>query len=173
MSLFVPHFHYDALHEVPLGDLWNRGLRGLLLDLDNTLAHHDRYDLDPATTRWIENARTVGFRIGLFSNAQQFRIRKMAALLDIPETPRAYKPLNIGLPGTLQRLNLDAGQVALCGDQLFTDVLSAKWGGMTAILIEPLSRREWAHTRGFRRLEYLLGRRDVGLMRTLFGPPEP
>lgn len=173
MSLFTPHLHYDALHEVPLGLVWSRGVRGLLLDIDNSLAHHDLYDITPETLAWIADACAVGFRFGLYSNAVQPRIRKMAGLLGFPETPRAYKPLNIGLGGATKALGLPPHELALCGDQLFTDILAAKWGGMTAILIEPLSRREWAHTRGFRRLEYVFGRRGVGLMPTLYGPLEP
>lgn len=173
MTLFQPHYHCDALEAVPLDHLWQQGLRGLLLDLDNTLAHHDQYDLTPAARQWLQDAKDCGFRIALYSNAQQNRIRRMATLLELPETPRAYKPLNIGLRGNLRTLGLPATQVALCGDQLFTDLLAAKWGGMTAILIEPLSRREWAHTRGFRRLEYALGRREVGAMPTLASDPAP
>lgn len=173
MTLFQPHYHCDALDAVPLDHLWQQGLRGLLLDLDNTLAHHDQYDLTPAARQWLQDAKSHGFRIALYSNAQQSRIRRMAALLELPETPRAYKPLNIGLRGNLRTLGIPASQVALCGDQLFTDLLAAKWGGMTAVLIEPLSRREWAHTRGFRRLEYALGRREVGAMPTLARDPAP
>jgi len=173
MTLFQPHYHCDALEAVPLDRLWSQGLRGLLLDLDNTLAHHDQYELTPAARQWLQDAKARGFRIALYSNAQQYRIGRMAALLELPETPRAYKPLNIGLRGNLRTLGLPASQVALCGDQLFTDLLAAKWGGMTAILIEPLSRREWAHTRGFRRLEYALGRREVGAMPTLTSDPVP
>lgn len=174
MTLFRPHQHYADLAAIPLADLWQRGLRGLLLDLDNTLAHHDVYDIAPDALEWIARAKASGFRLALYSNAVTARITRMAQQLDLPPTPRAYKPVNFGLPGTLRVLGLPAAQVALIGDQLFTDVLAGKLGGLTTILIEPLSRREWAHTRGFRRLEYLCGRREPGAMAVLHdGAPLP
>jgi len=167
MTLFRPHRHHQTLADVPLETLWQRGIRGLLLDLDNTLAHHHAYEFAPEAHAWIDHAKDMGFVVLLYSNAMLARSRRAAELLGIDTAPRAYKPVNFGLKPALRRMKLPANQVALIGDQLFTDVLAGKFGGLTTILIEPLSTKEWIHTRMFRRLEYMLGRRAVGEMDVL------
>lgn len=173
MILFRPHRHHQALADVPLDALWRRGIRGLLLDLDNTLAHHHAYEVAPEARAWIERAKSMGFQVFLYSNALLVRSKKAAGLLGIETAPRAYKPVNFGLRAALRRMNLEPCEVALIGDQLFTDVLAGKLGGLTTILIEPLSRKEWIHTRFFRRLEYWMGRRDVGKMEVLHREEDP
>jgi predicted HAD superfamily phosphohydrolase YqeG len=48
------------------------------------------------------------------------------------------------------------------GDQLFTDVLGAKFLGLHAILTEPIVAKDWLGTRVLRMLErVLLGRRPT------------
>ncbi|HYE76408.1 MAG TPA: YqeG family HAD IIIA-type phosphatase [bacterium] len=170
MTLFWPHRHHRTIHEVPLQELWDHGIRGILLDIDNTLATHTVYEVAPEARDWVDEAKAMGFKVALYSNAMSARTRKMAEVLEVAAAPRGYKPLNFGLAGALRLLGLPRHQVALVGDQLFTDVLGGKLGGLTTVLIEPLSRKEWLHTRWFRKLENAFGRRDVGKMNVLHRP---
>ncbi|MEO7993412.1 MAG: YqeG family HAD IIIA-type phosphatase [bacterium] len=169
MTLLTPHYHCATVADVPLEDLWNHGVRGLLLDIDNTIACHGQWVIEAEVRDWIAQAIQRGFRIALYSNARTRRIRRVAADLGVEVAARAYKPFNASLKAILAEWNLTPQQVAITGDQLFTDVLAGKWGGLTVILIEPLSQHEWPHTQLLRAVEVLLGRRRVGIMRVL-GP---
>lgn len=167
MTLFWPHRHHRTILEVPLAELWDHGIRGILLDIDNTLATHKVFEVAPEVQAWVDEAKAMGFKVALYSNAMSARTRKMAEVIDVPAAPRGYKPLNIGLRGALEILGLPKSQVALVGDQLFTDILGGKLGGLTTVLIEPISQKEWLHTRMFRKLEQAFGRRAVGVMKVL------
>ncbi len=41
----------------------------------------------------------------------------------------------------------------MVGDQLFTDVMGAKWMGMKAILVTPISQSELLYTKMLRKIE--------------------
>ena len=67
--------------------------------------------------------------------------------------PNALKPLPFGFMRALKHLGLRRKQVAVVGDQLFTDVLGAKFLGLRTILTKPLVEKDFPLTRLLRFLE--------------------
>jgi predicted HAD superfamily phosphohydrolase YqeG len=51
---------------------------------------------------------------------------------------------------------LPASQVAVVGDQVFTDVLGGNLAGAYTVLVRPISQKELGYTRLVRRLERLI-----------------
>ena len=153
-SLVVP-----ALQEIDLHRLWDKGKRGIILDLDNTIVHWERNDLTGPAQAFIENALRLGYKICLISNASRSRTRKIAEHYGIPFVAPAFKPLKRPFLLAMKHLELNRDQVVMVGDQLFTDV----WGGNRAnfftILVPPLDRREFIWTRFMRIAEKLAGRK--------------
>ena len=139
------------------GDMLRRyGIRGVMVDLDDTLlASHDHV-IPGANSAWIRGLRDDGFPVVLLSNGEPARVARLAAELDVAAFSLAGKPFPVAFRRGLAALDMPAEAVAMIGDQLFTDVVGANLAGMTSILVRPLSAGKWPHTRLARHLERLI-----------------
>jgi len=80
--------------------------------------------------------------------------------IGVPVIWRARKPFPFGLRRVLGLFGVRAGQAAMIGDQVFTDVLGGNLAGLYTILVEPLEpTRESPFTRFNRLLERFIRRR--------------
>jgi uncharacterized protein len=144
------------LSEVPVEELEAEGIRGLILDLDNTLVSWGGSEIAEEHLTWVQAARDRGFRLVMLSNNFSDRVTTIARQMDIPCVANACKPSPIGFLAALRVLGLPRRSVAVVGDQLFTDVLGGKLCGLYTILTEPLDARDHAITSVFRFFERLL-----------------
>jgi len=129
-------------------------VKGLLLDLDNTLlAPKDEGPLPQEIRRWAEGLKAGGIRLALVTNAKPHRVRRAARELGIPGAGPVGKPLPLGFFWGLRRLGLPKSAVLAVGDQVFTDLLGARLAGLRFALVRPIAEDALAHTRGLRRLE--------------------
>jgi hypothetical protein len=129
------------------------GLRGVIIDLDNTLVAFRQLKPVERDARWIIAARDRGLGVVMVTNNGTPWAAGVAHELGIPCIPNARKPLPSGFRRALDVLALPRESVVVIGDQLFTDVLGAKLFGLSAILVEPLAARDPLNTRWLRRLE--------------------
>ena len=152
-----PNRFAARLHDVSLTELADAGIRGLIIDLDNTLLGFRETELAAEHLAWIAEAHDRGFAMCMVSNNFSERARTIAGQLKIGCVPNALKPLPFGFMRALKYLGLPRSQVAVVGDQLFTDVLGAKLcGGLYTILTEPIEKHDFAITRMFRFLERIV-----------------
>ena len=159
-AVFRPDGYAVRLSHVSLDDLAARGFLGIIVDLDNTLVGYGQDHLAAEDAAWIAAARARDFRICLVSNNFNRRVQRIGTALGVPAIPNALKPLPRGFAAALRVLGTAKRQTVVVGDQLFTDVLGAKFSGLYSILTEPLVAKDWLGTRLLRMLERaLLGRR--------------
>ena len=144
-------------HIDPVG-LRARGIRGAIVDLDNTLVgFRTRAPLEE-DARWVARAKEAGVRVVVLTNNGTPWALQIAKDLDVPCIPNARKPLPGGFRRALDLLQLGAHEAVVIGDQLFTDVLGAKLAGLEVILVDPLVRRDPWNTRPLRWVEQILMR---------------
>ncbi|HHT72764.1 MAG TPA: YqeG family HAD IIIA-type phosphatase [Firmicutes bacterium] len=153
MRQLVPDQVLSSVLDIDLVALKGRGIKGLLIDLDNTIVRWGESYMEPVFASWIRKARQAGFEVCLVSNAMPSRVEAFASKLSVPSVSQAMKPLGRAFRRALQVLGLNAQEVAVIGDQLFTDVYGGNRLGLYTILINPLSTRELRSTRLMRRLE--------------------
>ncbi|HEV2260679.1 MAG TPA: YqeG family HAD IIIA-type phosphatase [Candidatus Rubrimentiphilum sp.] len=159
-SMLGPDRYAPRLHDIALSELREAGIRGLIVDLDNTLLGFGCTELAAEHLAWIEEAHERGFAIVMISNNFSDRVYSVAKQLRIDCIPNALKPLPFGYWRALRRLGLPRKQVVVVGDQLFTDVLGAKLcGNLFTILTEPIQKKDFPITSMFRFLERLVLRR--------------
>jgi uncharacterized protein len=150
------------LHDISLAELANAGIRGLIVDLDNTLLGFRETELAAEHLAWVEEAHERGFAIVMVSNNFSERVRGIAKQLQIECIPNALKPLPFGFRRAIKRLGMPRRAIAVVGDQLFTDVLGAKLcGGLYTILTEPIESKDFPITMMFRFFERLMLRRRM------------
>lgn len=152
-GLLRPRDVLGSIDEITPEFLAERGLRGLLLDLDNTLIPYGSYEDRAEVMRWAADLRRAGVRLYLLSNARSRRARFWVDKLGFEGVGMAGKPNPRAFRRALDTLGLPARSVGMVGDQLFTDVLGGNLAGMHTILVSPLEGNALPHTRAVRRLE--------------------
>lgn len=153
MSLLRPDDVIGHVHDITPEFLAGRGLRGLLLDLDNTLIPYGSYEERADVMRWAADLRRAGLRLYLLSNARGHRARFWVDKLGFEGVGMAGKPNPRAFRRALGVLGLPPHQVGMVGDQVFTDVLGGNLAGMRTILVQPLALSALPHTRVARRIE--------------------
>ena len=129
-------------------------IRGVILDLDNTLVDWNEMYVRPQVRSWIESIHQLGMQTCLVSNSVRGRrVRKIGALLDMDVVTKACKPFPIAFRRAMRLMGTRPDSTCAIGDQVFTDMLGANWLGLKTILISPLSRRESPHTQVIRLIE--------------------
>jgi HAD superfamily phosphatase (TIGR01668 family) len=146
----------DRLCLVSLDSLAAQGIRGIIVDLDNTLVGYGRHDIAADDAAWIAEAKRRGFAVALVSNNFTARVGRVSAELNVLAVPNALKPLPFGFLRALRLLGTRKSETIVVGDQLFTDVVGARLAGLRVILTRPIEPHDWAGTRILRFFERLV-----------------
>lgn len=155
-EFLVPDEHLDSIFEIDIAKLEARGIRGLITDMDNTLVPWSDRSVYPRLEQWFFTLRSRGFKLFIVSNNSRDRGGLLAGELGIPAIWYAVKPRRGAFRRALEQMELDPGQVAVVGDQVFTDVLGGNRLGLYTILVTPISEKEFIWTMLMRRLERLV-----------------
>jgi uncharacterized protein len=114
------------------------GLKGLVLDVDETLVPITAEAASPELHHWVKYMRSVASLWLVSNNLNESRISSIAGSLDLPYYLGAAKPSRRKIRAALKEMNLPEHQVGMVGDRLFTDVLAGNRLGMFTILVEPI-----------------------------------
>ncbi|MES1021484.1 YqeG family HAD IIIA-type phosphatase [Gloeocapsa sp. BRSZ] len=112
-------------------------IKGLVLDVDETLVPIKAAETSPELQQWVAHTRTVAEMWLVSNNLSDTRIGGIARSLNLPYICGAVKPSRRKLRQALAAMELPVEQVAMVGDRLFTDVLAGNRLGMFTILVEP------------------------------------
>ncbi len=156
---FCPDEVHKSLHDVELSRLWEQGIRGIILDIDNTLVGWGSEVMSVKTLHWLRKAKQCGFRLCIASNGVTKRVEAMADAIGIPAIAKAVKPRKKPFRSALVLLDTTAEQTAVIGDQIFTDVFGGNRLDLYTILINPLSHDELSSTKLVRKVERSVMRR--------------
>jgi uncharacterized protein len=115
------------------------GIKGIILDLDNTIVSEDDRYLSPHAETWIQQAKTKGLAFFILSNGKRkHRVVYWSQRLDIPAISPAKKPFPFSFRKALKRMQLRSNQAIVIGDSLHTDVMGAFFSGCTCIQVATL-----------------------------------
>jgi hypothetical protein len=118
------------------------GIKGLLLDLDNTLTTHDNPVPADGTLDWIALMKENNIQMYIVSNNHEPRVKPFADMLGLPFVCEGKKPLSKGFKEAQKKMNLKKSELAAVGDQIFTDVLGANWFGVKCVYVEPIEHEK-------------------------------
>ena len=151
--ILYPNIYLENVLKIDENIIKKNQIKGLLLDVDNTLMHYDKTIIS-GIEEWIKKMKNIGIKLCILSNSNdEKKVKKLADELDIPYIHLAYKPFKIGFKKAKKILNIDYKNIGMVGDQIFTDVLGANRMKMISILIKPLEKREYIVTKVKRPLE--------------------
>ena len=153
MPLFTPDLLKNRITDITVKDLRALGVRGVLLDVDNTLTTHGSQKLDPAVRRWLEEMAAQGIALTVVSNGLPKRVEPFAKKIGLRYIAMACKPFPLGFWRGARRLGLKRRECAAVGDQIFTDIIGSRLAGVRSILLRPIQPEHQPTLRFKRRLE--------------------
>ncbi len=120
------------------------GIKAVLLDIDNTLTQHNGTEPYDGVREWVDSIKSAGVKAAIISNAKdEQRVRIFSKKLGIDNYIwDAKKPFTKGFRQLIKDLGVDKSEVAVIGDQIFTDVLYASYVGAMSILVNPKDKKE-------------------------------
>lgn len=138
---FYPDTWVDSTYQIDFDELYKKGYRGLIFDIDNTLVPHG----EPADERAIAlfaHLKELGFSCCLLSNNQLERVQMFNRDVQVHYIEDAHKPSRKNYLKAMELMHTDLSNTMFIGDQLFTDVYGAKRAGMANILVKPIHPKE-------------------------------
>lgn len=134
----------NCVHDIDYDKLWADGIRGLIFDIDNTLVTFDIPEPTEQIMTLLADLTQKGFGICLLSNNSEARVKSFCQNLNYPHIWRAKKPGLAGISRAMAHLGLEKEQLAIIGDQIFTDCFGGNRFGIHTILTAPIAKRdEW------------------------------
>ncbi len=153
MKNLCPDRYVEGVLDVKTEILKAEGIRGIIVDMDNTLIPYHSRRVDFRMIEWMRKMKEEGFQLCIVSNNTAEQGKKLARELDIPAIWSAVKPHPRSFRSALETMGLSPEETAVVGDQVFTDVLGGNRLGLHTILVVPLSSSEMPWTKIIRLVE--------------------
>lgn len=139
MSIFpIPDVMKQNIYEIEPRMFKNRGIRFIMLDIDNTVAPYTIAEATPQMKDWVARMQAAGLELFILSNNRGTRPETFAAAFGLPFVKKAWKPFTGHAKAVLAQRGYTPSETAFIGDQIYTDVACAKWCGAFAVLVHPI-----------------------------------
>jgi len=147
MEKYIPDVYQKSIHAINFDLLYQRGIKTLLIDLDNTIAPITMKTPNKKIKELFEELKQKGFKIIIFSNSNKNRLRPFKEELGVDCCAHARKPFKKKYLKILNEYDLNITEVACIGDQLLTDIKGGNKVGVTTILVNPIGTKEYIGTK--------------------------
>lgn len=140
MPFLLPRQLFGRITAITPDYLREHGIRALALDVDNTLTAHGSQALPEDIRLWLQEMKAAGIGLDIISNNNRQRVEPFAGKLGLPFAALSCKPLPRGLICIRKRRGLKKSELALVGDQIFTDIVGANLYGVTSLMVLPMAK---------------------------------
>ena len=138
---FFPDEYVASTYVIPFEKLYEKGYRGVIFDIDNTLVPHGA-PADDRAVKLFQRLSGIGFASCLISNNQEARVKMFNKDIGTDYIYNAHKPSTKNYIRAMEIMGTDRTNTVFVGDQLFTDVWGAKRAGIRNILVRPIHPKE-------------------------------
>lgn len=140
-DMFFPDKYVSSTYVIPFEELYEKGYRAIIFDIDNTLVPHG-HPADDRSRRLFTRLKEIGFSCCLLSNNKEPRVQKFNEQIQVEYIYDAHKPSTRNYLAAMEKMGSDKKTTLFIGDQLFTDVWGAKRAGLHNILVQPIHPKE-------------------------------
>ena len=141
LKTFYPDYEAESIDTINFEELYQKGYRGVIFDIDNTLVPHGA-PADERAIVFFERLRSMGMKTMLLSNNKEPRVKLFADAVKSPYIFKAGKPGRGGYERAMEQMGTIPATTLFVGDQLFTDVWGAKRVGIVSYLVKPIHPKE-------------------------------
>lgn len=138
---FYPKEYIKSAYSINYRKLYEKGYRGILFDIDNTLVPHGAI-ATKASIELFKELKAIGFKTCLISNNKEKRVKPFATKVDSPYIYNARKPAMTNYIKSMFIMDTTLKNTLFIGDQIFTDIYGANRANMHTILVEPIHPKE-------------------------------
>ena len=153
MFTLVPDFRFKMFDELTTEILIENGIKGVVLDIDNTLEPYEHPLPGEHVKAWLESLKNAGISASFVSNNNRERVELFNGELGLPAFCKAGKPFKKNILRAMGIMGTTRENTLLMGDQVFTDVWAARNAGIKAALVPPINDKRDVFTRFKRLLE--------------------
>lgn len=140
--ILYPNAHLNNVREITTNFLQKNKINALILDVDNTLIDYDK-NLPKETIEWAKELKNSNIKLYILSNTnKKEKVKTVAEKLGIEYIYFAKKPLKTGFKKVQEKLKEPAQNIAVVGDQIFTDIIGGNRCKMFTILVEPIAEKD-------------------------------
>ena len=140
--LIYPKHYCNNVREIDIEFLRKNNIKGIILDVDNTLIDYDK-NLEEDVIKWAKELKEQGIKLYILSNSnKKEKVQNVAKKLEIEYEYFAKKPLKSGFKKVQKKLDEKSENIAIVGDQIFTDVIGGNRCKMFTILVEPIDPKD-------------------------------
>ena len=136
-----PDEDIPSAYDIDYQSYYDKGYRGILFDVDNTLVEHDQ----PVTLVALElfqRLKEMGFQTCIISNNKYDRVKPLAVALESDFVSKAGKPSAKGYLQGMKQMETTPETTLFIGDQIFTDIWGANRAGVHSILVNQIAKHE-------------------------------
>lgn len=155
LEIFYPDNEAESAYDIDYEGLYQKGYRGVIFDIDNTLVPHGA-PADDRAAALFRRLRQTGFQTLLLSNNKEPRVKQFNDRVHSGYIFKAGKPGREGYERAMKAMGTTAENTLFVGDQLFTDVWGAKRMGIVTYLVKPIHPKEEIQIVLKRRLERIV-----------------
>ena len=140
--LLYPKDHFTSVIDITPEYLSENNIKALILDVDNTLIDYDK-NLSEDIIKWAEDLKSKNIKMIILSNSNsKTKVAEVAKKLNLEYFYFGIKPLKIGFKKVKNKLELENENIAVVGDQIFTDIIGANRMKMYSILVDPIAEKD-------------------------------
>src|SRR5690554_2010367 len=92
MKLLQPDAMVDSIYDIDLHQLADKGIKGIITDLDNTLLAWRSREISTTLEQWINTVRAANLKIAIVSNNTATRVEELSSQLGVIGIGKAIKP---------------------------------------------------------------------------------
>lgn len=141
LKRFYPKHYVSSAYMIPYAKLYEKGIRGVIFDVDNTLVPHDALADDRAKALFGRFHR-MGMETCLLSNNREPRVAAFAEEVGTKYIFKGNKPSRKGYIKAMNLMGTTTDSTIFVGDQLFTDIWGANRAGIESYLTKPIDPKE-------------------------------
>lgn len=157
--ILKPNVYFTNVQDITIEFLMKNKIKALILDVDNTLIDYEK-NLAEETIEWSKNLQGQGIKMYILSNTNKIeKVENVAKKLEIPYEHFAKKPSKKGFIKIKDIFKIKEENIAVVGDQIFTDVIGGNRSKMFTILVDPVTEKDYWYTAWKRPIENIFKRK--------------
>lgn len=153
IKYFVPDMIYTSYERITAEILKNDGICAVIFDIDNTLAPYEEAEPSEKVKQYFDSLHNAGISTVFVSNNHGERVELFSKTLDTPFFADSKKPLGKNMRAAMRLMKSEAGNTAIIGDQILTDVWAGKRQKIRTYLVPPINDKKNLFFRFKRMLE--------------------
>ena len=118
----VPEYRFDTFDMASAEFLTSIGVKGIILDIDNTLEPYEHPTPGEHVVAWLESLHAAGIRTAIVSNNNRERVELFNKELSMPAYAKAGKPFKKNLLLAMGDMGTDSSTTSTMGTSTLSPI---------------------------------------------------